>query len=278
MKQKEIKLKYEIGQRIQGNKRNITITNIKVIQEQRIDKKGRKSIANLKYYKYTCNLCSFECGKHWSIKNREYKDEYWIREDHLIGGTYCSCCSPNPNIVVQGINDILITHPYLVKYFKNIEDVYTHSYASNKEVWMKCPDCGNEKKSNIVNLYKQGFNCKKCSDEIKYPNKFAFKMFEELRIDFIPEYSPDWIGRKRYDFYFELNDKQYILEMDGGFHNNDNKMSGQTKEESQVIDDYKDEMANKQNIEVIRIDCDYPNIETRFKFIKNNIHLRFNFV
>jgi hypothetical protein len=64
--------------------------------------------------------------------------------------------------------------------------------------------------------------------------------------------------------------------MDGGWHNKNNAKSGQTKEKSKEIDDYKDEQAKLHNIEVIRIDCDYGRIECRFEYIKENVLNKLN--
>ena len=41
--------------------------------------------------------------------------------------------------------------------------------------------------------------------------------------------------------------------------------------ESKFIDGEKDRLANEHDIEVIRIDCDYYTIDTRFEYIKQNI-------
>ena len=59
--------------------------------------------------------------------------------------------------------------------------------------------------------------------------------------------------------------------MDGGWHTQDNNMSGQTAKESKEIDNYKDKLAKEHGLKVIRIDCDYYNIKNRFDYIKNNI-------
>jgi hypothetical protein len=72
MKQiKEIEWKYEIGQRIIDDKRDITI----------IDRKKENSPYNknaiVKYYKYHCNRCEFECGEHFNSIKKIYKFEYW---------------------------------------------------------------------------------------------------------------------------------------------------------------------------------------------------------
>lgn len=185
-------------------------------------------------------------------------------------GKGCSCCQGRT--VVKGINDVATTHSYLVKYFKNAEEACRYSFGSNNKVQLVCPDCGFEKEMVINDLSSQGFSCLKCSDGISYPNKFAFKMLEELGIDFIPEYSPQWIKPKRYDFYFELNDKKYILEMDGGLgHGKRNRKSNMSPRESKILDDYKDKQAILHDIQKpIRIDCSYGEND-RFQYIKNSL-------
>lgn len=62
--------KYNIGEHIKRDNLDIIITD-------------RKIINNLKMYKYKCNKCGFNCGEHWSIKEKEYKDELWILEYNL---------------------------------------------------------------------------------------------------------------------------------------------------------------------------------------------------
>ena len=72
---------------------------------------------------------------------------------------------------------------------------------------------------------------------------------------------------------FFYNNKQYIVEMDGGlghgFYNCDAirgiGLNGKD------LDEYKDKMALEHNIFVIRIDCFYTKMEDRFSYIKNSI-------
>ena len=269
--------KYEIGQVIKDNKRNLTIIDKKKVQEERIDEKGYKIIVNLKYYKYHCNECGFYCGEHF--KNQEHKEEYWVAENNLTKGTGCPVCGSTSKIVVNGINDIFTTNPELVKYFVNIEDIYKYSYGSNKDkVRFKCPDCGFEKEITVSDLYWWGFSCPRCGDGISYPEKFMFNILEQLKIAFKNEYNPEWckfkckdkIKQGYYDFYFKLNNKEYIIEMDGGFHSKDNKINGQTAKEAQFIDNEKDRLAEEYGIEVIRIDCSYEHND-KFEYIKQNI-------
>jgi very-short-patch-repair endonuclease len=199
----------------------------------------------------------------------------------LLKGAGCSCCQGFS--VVENINSIYKTDKWLIPIINDDVFCKTHTHSNGEKVFPTCPDCGRKNKNYIKvnNLYnRHGFACPKCGDGIKYPNKFAFNILEQLKIEFETEYSPKWckyefrekLRQGRYDFYFELNNKEYILEMDGGFHNKDNAMSGgQTADESKYIDNEKDRLANEHGIEIIRIDCNYSSIETRFEYIKQNI-------
>jgi very-short-patch-repair endonuclease len=149
----------------------------------------------------------------------------------------------------------------------------THTSRSKYEIYPTCPDCGriSNKKVKICDIYKcNGFSCS-CSDGISYPNKFMYNILEQLGIEFETEYSPEWISPRRYDFY--IPSMNLIIEMDGGLghgkkvRNKNNK----TAKDSIKIDDYKDNQAREQGIEVVRIDSDYDNMKNRFKYIKNNI-------
>lgn len=57
------------------------------------------------------------------------------------------------------------------------------------------------------------------------------------------------------------------MEMDGKWHKCDNNLSGQTAEQSRIIDDYKDKLADEHNITVIRIDCS----DSKKDYIKHSI-------
>ena len=167
---------------------------------------------------------------------------------------------------------IFTKRPDLIKYLKSEEDA--HKYYPNSGIIrpMICPDCSYEKSITFNNLERNGFVCPECGDGISYPNKFARCLIKQLNIInniyYKYEYSPDWIKPKRYDNYFKVDSKKYILEMDGGLgHGNKDKLSNKTPEETKAIDDYKDIMAKEHGIEVIRIDC----IKSELEYIKNNI-------
>jgi len=185
----------------------------------------------------------------------------------LLAGYGCPYCS-NQKILI-GFNDMWTTNPELAKLLANSEDGYKYFQGSNKKIDFKCPNCGSViKNKSISNVRTHGLSCNKCSDGISYPNKFMYNILTQLKINFTPEYCPKWIKSKRYDFYFKLNNREYIIEMDGGMgHGNYNTLSKMTAEESVALDIYKEELAIQHNIKVIRIDC----IQSNLNYIKNNI-------
>ena len=256
--------KIEIGQTFKDDKRDLLI----------IDRKYKKDKTGIyrKWYKYKCHKCGFDGGEHY--KNGEYQEEYWIEESHLLGKrkTGCAVCCPTPRIIVPGINDIPTTDPWIVKYFQGgYDEAKLYTKSSGQKIYPICPDCRRikDKLIKINNIYtEKSIGCS-CTDGQSYPNKFCHSLLEQLNMNFITEYSPEWIKPKRYDFYFELNEQKYIVEMDGnlGHGNIDNSMNGITKEDSRQIDDYKDKLAVEHNIIVIRIDSKISELE----YIKDKI-------
>lgn len=185
--------------------------------------------------------------------------------------------------ICVGYNDLNTTNPDLSKCLLNYEDGFKYTENSSKKINWKCPICNNiiyDKKISDINKY--GISCIFCSSGISYPNKIMNALLKEiLNDDFIREFRPDWckfnIGEKTkygiYDFYFEYCNRKYIVEMDGGIGHGHKTIIKQDDgiEQSIFIDNQKDLLAKEHNIKVIRIDCNYPRIENRFEYIKNNI-------
>ena len=272
MKEYKANWKYEMGQRIIDSKRDLTIIDRKIVK----NKKGY----NRKYYRYKCNKCGFDCGEYYDSKDGEYKNEKWIIEDGLYSGkSGCACCCGNSNIVVKGINDIATTNPELVKYFIDINDAYKYTYGSDKYVKLKCNICGFEKESKINDKHRNKFSCDRCSDGISYGEKIMFNLLYLFDVDFISQYSKfnsKWCQNYRYDFYFELNNEEFIIEINGLQHYEENKNFKKSLKNQQENDKNKYELAINNGIEpqnYIVIDCRYSELE----FIKNNIlHSRLN--
>ena len=187
---------------------------------------------------------------------------------HLLRGIGCPVCSNR--IIISGVNDIKTTHPSFVKYFKNIDDSTKYSSGSAKKITCICPDCGYEKNMPLYHLINYGFACHKCGDGVSYPNKFIRLMLDQLLgNDVFYEWNDDWCGAYRYDSYFIVNEKQYIVEADGGWHYQDNKLSNISVDKTREIDNLKDRMAREHDITVIRIDCR----QSDKNYILNNIML-----
>ena len=247
--------KYNIGDVIQT-----TNGSIKILKQVRT--KINKTIQ--KGYIYQCLKDGYIGKKSESNLNKKYA---------------CGCPVCCGEVIMNGINDMWTTNPELAKLLADPEDGYKFAQCSNVKVDWKCPNCGCIiKNKDISKIYLRGLSCPHCSDKILYPEKFMYYLLEDFNIKFVYQYCPKWCryelnGKQKYGFYdFYIPSKQIIIEMDGGLGhgNRDNKMNGQTKEESKEIDNIKDALARQHNIEPIRIDCAYDN-QPRFEYICNSI-------
>lgn len=161
------------------------------------------------------------------------------------------------------------------KYFKNREDIYKYTYGSSKRVLVQCPDCGKEKYITVKDLYNhRSIGCV-CSDAISYPEKFVFSFLEQLKLDFQYQYSPEWIEKKRYDFY--IPSKNLIIEVDGGIgHGHRYTFGKYSMDELVEIDKYKEEQASKHNLKVVRINAQPSTYKNLVKSIKEELTAYFD--
>jgi len=233
--------------------------DIKILKQTKIKLNGKNKGKQCKAY-----LC--QC----------LNDNYiWeINEFELSKGIGCPICANKK--VIKGINDMWTTNPEQAKLLANPEDGYKYTQCSGQKVNWECPECGNIIKNRAINqIYKQRLSCPRCNDGISYPEKLMYNLLQQLNINFNYQQRFNWCIYKLkdkqkygiYDFYFELDNKKYIVETDGGWHNEDNELSGQTATESKFIDNIKDTLAKEHGMEVIRIDCQ----TSELNYIKNNI-------
>lgn len=137
-----------------------------------------------------------------------------ISADNYKAGHGCPVC--RGYVVQKGVNDLATTHPEYIKYFPNIEDAYTHTYASGDKVDLICPDCGYVKRMSIANFIIQGFSCDFCSDGISYGEKVVALVLKALGIKFKKQHKFNEYGEYYYDFY--LIDYDIIIEVHGEQH------------------------------------------------------------
>lgn len=248
MRNTKVNFKYEIGEDILNENRNIKIIN-RYSEKKEAIKNGRSYISKLKYYDFCCNKCGYT-NNH-------------VLEKCLYNSNYgCPCCSHR--VLVEGINNIPSTDPWMIPYFEGgYEEAKLYMANSNKKVTMICPDCGTTKMVRIGKLKQtQTISCS-CGDGFSFPEKFLISLLNQTGFNYEFQKTFDWcvfnnpyknkIVTGRYDFYIEsLN---LIIETDGGWHKSDNSLSGQSKEESLYIDSEKDRLASMNGISVIRLDC-----------------------
>lgn len=208
------------------------------------------------------------CKEKIKIRYKDCGHEYEMQPSSILGGYKCPYCSGRKLLV--GFNDIMTTNPWMATYFVNKEDAYKYMSCSNFKVLCKCPDCGKEELKTINNIYYHGYNCSQCADGISFPNKFGRAMLSQLPVEnVVYEYLPEWSHGKKYDNYFEHNGKQYILEMDGGFHFKNTSITN--VDDVKANDVLKDELAKQHNIIMIRIDCNEANKEYIVKHIYDSL-------
>lgn len=250
------KFQLDIGDKITTFDRNLMIIDRKYI-DKILYKNNREYNLHRKYYKYKC----LNCG-----------NEDWIIESVLTTSQHCGCnvcCSP-PKKIVNGINDIATTNPWMVKYFVNQEDATKYSKFSTAKVDMICPDCNRIHKNKTINdVYRNGSLTCPCHDGWSYPNKFMYSLLEQIGVHFETEKIFDWSNRRRYDNYIEYNGLKIITEQHGQQHyfKKFNKNARSVEEEIEN-DKYKYELAIQNGIDkYFIIDSSFSNLE----YMKNSI-------
>lgn len=247
--------KFNMGDNIKDKNRDITIT----------DRWYETDAGNIirKYYKYKCNKCGWTEGL--------------IEESNLLKGKGCSCCTNQ--VVVENINSIWATDRWLCDLGLSEQDAKTHTRGSGDKTVVICPYCGEKKEIVIRNLCKnKSIGCT-CGDGFSYGHKYVYSMLKQNNIDFQDNVIFDWCRFKDYkkdkirsgEYDFVIEDIKTIIEVDGGFHRKDNKMSGQTKEESQYIDEMKDKLAKEHGYKVIRVYYDDNNLEIKKHILESDI-------
>ena len=208
-----------------------------------------------------------ECGFEWDVS-----------PDSILQGYGCPVCK-NKRVSI-GINDMWTINPKLAALLSNPEDGYKYTQGSNKRVDWVCPLCHtfiSNKVINHVRIY--GLSCPSCSDGISYANKFFFNILSDLNIEFEYEKSFNWcsfylnnvLKKGRYDFVFTIDTINYIVELDGYYHNNPHEKGILTLDDSIFIDSEKDRLAFENGYIIIRIACDYSKEKIPFELIKNNL-------
>lgn len=245
--------KIEVGTVFKDDKRDLIVLSKKHMDRiRKPDEKCRIYNENEKWYKYKCNKCGW--------------DEGWIRENHLLNGIGCSCCSGRT--AVLGINTIWDTDRWMCDLGVSEEDAKKYTRSSNQKIDIICPKCGNKKVITVNKTYNRKSIACVCGDGFSYNEKLMHNMLKQLNVNFETQYNPEYLKPKRSDFY--LPDYNLVIETDGGIGHRGGKAYGKsnkTLEELIEIDKWKDSKHLEHGIKTIRINC----FESNLEYIKNNI-------
>ena len=257
--------KIEIGTVFEDDKRNITTT----------DREYRDNPYNegkfLKWYKYKCNICGWTEG--------------WVIENHLKNRG-CACCS-GKNIVL-GINTIWDTDTWMIPIIGE-ECAKTHTHGSNAYIYPTCPDCGRvkNKKMKICTIHKSHSMFCSCNDGTSIGEKAMFNILEQLGVNFEHHKTFDWsksvqvdnpklCGNKEYDFYFILNNEQFLIETHGNQHYEEGFGRIKSNKKARTLKEEVENDKNKKELALINgiLEKNYIVIDCRkseLNFIIDNI-------
>jgi predicted Zn-ribbon and HTH transcriptional regulator len=170
---------------------------------------------------------------------------------NLANGRGCPVCG---GTILHDGNRMAMNREDLIKYFKNKDLAYDTALYSKKILDLICPKCNTPKKMAAYALTTNGFSCSACGDGVSLPEKFCRSMLNELKLQFICQYSPTWAIKKRYDFYVpSLN---CIIECNGEQHYSDVKKFNSTPDEIRANDRLKEKNAVENGIEnYVTVDC-----------------------
>ena len=152
-------------------------------------------------------------------------------------------------------------------------EVVSNTYRNGSTyIKLRCKHCGHTWEAQARNLLSGCcLNCPKCSDTNSVPNKFMMNVLDDSNIEYVSEYSPEWAGMKRYDFY--LPRFNIIIEVNGAQHYNGafSYFGGRTLEEEQENDAYKKRIALENGISgYIVIDARRSNLKTLMNGIEES--------
>ena len=187
--------------------------------------------------------------------------------------TCCPICNSKKvsNKIIKNFNDLWTIRPDVAKLLVNKEEGCLYRENSDYNTDFICPYCNLISTKNIKNVSAKGFSCPFCNDNISYPNKFMAHFLREMNVIFQSEYviKPYLY---RYDFYFEFNSKKYVVELDGAYGHGEVNTKNKNIDE-QIFDDMeKDRIAKEYGFIMIRIDCKYKDMCSRFNYLKQNFN------
>lgn len=159
----------------------------------------------------------------------------------------------------------------MTKYVKNESDSLKYKPQSNVKIDFICDVCNTVQNKCINTVYKNGFNCVKCSDGISYPEKFVMSILNQLNLNFTHQKKIIINDKKRF-FDFTIESLKIIIEVDGGFHFKTTKISDHTIVQENDLE--KEHWAFTNGYSLYRINAEKSTIEhISNEFVKKFKHI-----
>jgi very-short-patch-repair endonuclease len=198
----------------------------------------------------------------WICKRCGYDDWFTSINTRTSLKTGCPACSGR---VVTDNNRLSTLYPEISAQWhpdKNnplaADDV---SYASNMDVWWKCPTCGREWKALICSRTRYDLGCGKCNSSLGERRIIDF--LEQNDIEYIHQYKFNNCRNQRvlpFDFY--LPDYNLLIEYDGILHFKDKFNNEKEFQRTLENDKIKNDYCKRNQIPLLRIPyLEFDNIE-----------------
>lgn len=155
----------------------------------------------------------------------------------------------------------------LLSAYMTEKQMKTITPKSNKKIEITCPICGKKKMISPSQITVYGSIGCVCNDNKSYPNKFVYNLLDQLHIDYIYEYNPEWAKNKFYDIY--IPSKSLIIENNGMQHYKKEGNFPKTNYQEIVSNDNLKKILAEQNgiKNYCILDCRFSSID----FIKGSI-------
>lgn len=221
------------------------LTVIEVDSKRYEDDLNRKYMGEIKSVN-TYYICKCSCGRTTSVFVGSLKKGV---------STSCGACNSFGKYLLDTYGNLNIWS------YKNDASPFDIAYKSHKKIILICPECKKEKLIRCKDFVRRGISCT-CGDGQSYPNKFVYKILDQLNIKYESEKTFSWIKTKRYDVYIPF--LNLIIENHGLQHYGKGfeTFGGKTLEEEQSNDKIKKELALSNGIKhYIALDCRKSELE-----------------
>ena len=224
-------------------------------------------------------------GNYYNNGKNTYLDILYNKEKYTINTDSLKNVSLR-DIVNEKVKDYILKTKYIIDYERcykelNLEKEYIDNLPSktDKKLYFICKECGISQNKLMTprELYNEKQqhhrNCEFCGEHYPFPEKFVKELFKDINQEYVYQLSKKrlkWCKSSFYDFYFNLDGKEYIVETHGKQHYEEVSNFNLTLEQQQLNDDYKRRIALANGIEpenYIVLDCRKSELE----WIKNSI-------